>query len=159
MFRIILLMLFSLPFNLFAQSAIMGDDNLSVISKSLDRITKTPQAVEYIVLPTNASSFSNEQKLSRNQDVVKIKAMDPNTFHSVIELMELKNSKTVNELYLKNLNHIDAITPNLFDLGASANDTSSELAAPVPEPVSLLLIALGLFLVWLSDKREDKNKK
>jgi len=33
------------------------------------------------------------------------------------------------------------------------------LATPVPEPFAVFLIVLGLFLVWLSEQKDGKNKK
>lgn len=64
------------------------------------------------------------------------------------------------ETLRNNVSHQAALLSDGF-ISASMQfkNLSNDPITPVPEPVAFLLIALGLFLVWLSDQKNGKNKK
>lgn len=100
---------------------------------------------------TNSIS-SNKEQSSHNNDLF----LTENTFFTNIDRQISITPET-----LKNtISHQAALLSDGFNSASiQFKNFSNDPITPVPEPVAFLLIALGLFLVWLSDQKNGKNKK
>ncbi len=81
--------------------------------------------------------------------------LDPGYFQLRISEFRFGNSRGTNPAILEN-SIPDLKNTFSYDLDISGDQVS--IITPVPEPFAFFLIVLGLFLVWLADKKDGKNK-